>query len=65
VIPDTGRTIGMAYGAARSPRDEYAQRIAFLIDEQGRIEQAHARVNPKEYPAMQLAYLVEREEQPR
>ena len=57
LISDTDRTIGVAYGAAESTKDEYARRIAYLIDENGRIAQAHAKVDAKNYPHEQLASL--------
>ena len=58
IISDTDRRIGMLYGAARSSKDEFARRIAYLIGPDGRILQAHAKVNPKTYPAEQLSSLV-------
>jgi peroxiredoxin Q/BCP len=57
LLCDTDRKIGLAYGAASSPKDEYARRIAYLIDENGRIVQAHEKVNAKTYPQEQLATL--------
>ena len=54
LLCDTKRTIGLAYGAADSPKDEYARRIAYVIDEQGKIAQAHAKVDAASYPAQQL-----------
>lgn len=54
---DTDRKIGLAYGAAESKKDEYARRIAYLIDENGNIAQAHPKVNPATYPGEQLASL--------
>lgn len=47
----------MAYGAATSPKDEYAKRIAYVIDEKGRIAQAHPKVDAKSYPKEQLESL--------
>ena len=47
----------MAYGALDSPSDEYARRIAYVIDEQGRIAQVHDKVNAKAYPREQLETL--------
>ena len=38
LLCDTKREIGLAYGAAESPKDEYARRIAYVIDEEGKIE---------------------------
>jgi thioredoxin-dependent peroxiredoxin len=57
LISDTDRKLGVAYGAADSPKDEYARRIAYVIDENGKIEQAHAKVDAKNYPREQLATL--------
>ena len=57
LLSDSDRTIGMAYGACDSPKDEYARRIAYVIDEKGTIAQAHAKVDVKTYPQDQLATL--------
>jgi len=57
LLCDTGREIGLAYGAADSPKDEYARRIAYVIDEEGKIAQAHAKVDAASYPAQQLRTL--------
>jgi peroxiredoxin Q/BCP len=54
LLCDTERKIGIAYGAADSPKDGYARRIAYVIDEGGRIAQAHAKVDAASYPAQQL-----------
>jgi peroxiredoxin len=47
----------MAYGACDSPKDEYARRIAYVIDESGKIAQAHPKVDARNYPKEQLATL--------
>jgi peroxiredoxin len=47
----------MAYGACSGPKDEYAKRIAYLIDENGKIAEAYPKVDPKSYPQEQLAKL--------
>ena len=57
LISDTDRKLGVAYGAADSEKDEYARRIAYVIDENGKIAQAHAKVDAKNYPREQLASL--------
>ena len=57
LLCDTDRTIGVAYGAADSTKDEYARRIAYVIDEQGNVAQAHAKVDAANYPREQLAAL--------
>jgi peroxiredoxin Q/BCP len=57
LLCDTERKIGIAYGAAESAKDEYARRIAYVIDENGTIAQAHAKVDAASYPKEQLATL--------
>ena len=57
LLCDTDHKIGIAYGAARSPKDEYAKRIAYVIDEKGRIAQVHEKVDARTYPKEQLATL--------
>jgi len=57
LLCDTDHKIGMAYGAADSAKDEYARRIAYVIDENGTIAQAHGKVDAKTYPREQLASL--------
>jgi len=47
----------VAYGAADSGKDEYARRIAYVIDEEGKIAQAHAKVDASSYPREQLKTL--------
>ena len=55
MLCDTDHKIGMAYGAADSPKDEYARRIAYLIDENGKIAQVNPKVDAKSFPKEQLA----------
>ena len=47
----------MAYGAAGGPKDEYAKRIAYVIDENGKIAEAHPKVDARNYPKEQLGRL--------
>jgi peroxiredoxin Q/BCP len=54
LLCDTTREVGLAYGAAESPKDEYARRIAYVIDEEGKIAQAHPKVDAASYPGEQL-----------
>ena len=56
LLCDTSRAIGRAYHAEAEGKD-YPSRISYLIGPDGRILQAHAKVNPKTYPAEQLARL--------
>ena len=57
LLCDTDRKIGVAYGAADSAKDEYARRIAYVIDENGKIAEAHAKVDARGYPKEQLKSL--------
>lgn len=57
LLCDTERKIGIAYGAASSEKDEYAKRIAYLIDENGVVAEAHEKVDARNYPKEQLARL--------
>ena len=57
LLCDTDHKIGLAYGAADSPKDEYARRIAYVIDENGKIAEAHAKVDARAYPKEQLQTL--------
>ncbi len=49
LLCDTGRELGLAYGAARSADEGYARRISYLIVEQGKILRAYAKVKPDEH----------------
>jgi len=40
----------MAYGACDDAKAEYAKRISYVIDPEGRIAQAHPKVSPKSHP---------------
>jgi thioredoxin-dependent peroxiredoxin len=57
LLCDTERKIGLAYGAADSEKSEYARRIAYVIDEEGTIVQAHSKVDAATYPREQLQSL--------
>lgn len=57
LLCDTEKQIGVAYGAADSQKDEYARRIAYVIDEEGKVAQAHAKVDAASYPSWQLRNL--------
>ncbi len=57
LLCDTERKIGMLYGACDDPQAEYARRISYLIDDQGRIEQVFPKVDARNHPATLLASL--------
>jgi peroxiredoxin Q/BCP len=50
LLCDTKREIGMAYGACDSAQADNAKRISYIIDPQGKIEQAFAKVNASKHP---------------
>jgi len=58
LLCDTDRALGMAYGACDDPKSRYATRISFLIDENGKIERAYDRVNPRDHPAQVLVDVI-------
>jgi len=55
LLCDIQRTAGMAYGACDNLKARSANRISYLIDEQGRIARGYPQVNPREHPAQVLA----------
>ena len=46
LLCDTDRKIGLAYGACKAATDGYAKRITYVIDENGKIAHALAKVDP-------------------
>ncbi len=55
LLCDTERTAGLAYGACDNPKARSANRISYLIGEQGKIARVYPQVNPREHPAQVLA----------
>lgn len=51
LLCDTQRAVGLAYGACDAADEQYARRITYLIDKQGVIARAYAKVKPAEHPA--------------
>lgn len=49
LLCDTDRSLGLAYGAARTADEGYAKRISYLIDEAGKILKAYPDVKPDEH----------------
>jgi len=50
LLCDTGRTIGMAYGACSSPQDSSAKRISYVIGPDGVIRHAFPKVDARAHP---------------
>ncbi len=57
LLCDTDRSLGMAYGAARSADEGYAKRVSYVIGEDGRIALAYPKVDPKTHLDQILADL--------
>jgi peroxiredoxin Q/BCP len=50
LLCDTSRQIGMAYGACNSTDAEYANRITYVIDQRGKVDQVYGKVSPGKHP---------------
>jgi len=57
LLSDTDRKIGLAYGATEPGATGNAKRIAYVIDPQGKIKEAHEKVDARTYPQEQLKTL--------
>jgi thioredoxin-dependent peroxiredoxin len=57
LLSDEERKVGLQYGACDSLDAGYPKRIAYLIDEKGRVQEAHPKVDAKSYPKEQLKSL--------
>jgi peroxiredoxin Q/BCP len=57
LLCDTGREIGLAYGACDTRSDRSARRISYVIGPDGRIEHAFPKVDTKRHPAEVLSLL--------
>jgi peroxiredoxin Q/BCP len=58
LLCDTERKVGLAYGACDNPKAAYAERISYLIDEQGRVLRVYPQVDPRIHAAEVLADLL-------
>lgn len=57
LLCDVDRKIGLAYGACKSETESYAQRIAYVIDAQGKIENVFEKVDARQFPEEALALI--------
>ena len=58
-LTDCDRTIALAYGACSEGKAQHAERISFLIDEQGKIARIYDSVDPRDHPAKVLAEILD------
>lgn len=49
LLCDTNREIALAYGAVKKKEDGYASRITYVIDENGKVEEAIDQVNTQSH----------------
>lgn len=59
LLSDLTHEVALAYGACETLHAQYADRISYLIDEQGVIARAYGRVDPRDHPARALAELLD------
>ena len=57
LLCDTGRVLGMAYGACDDPTSGSAKRISYIIGPEGAIEHAFPKVDAKTHPSEVLKLL--------
>ncbi len=57
LLCDTDRSLGMAYGACDSADAGYANRVSYVIDEEGAVAHALADVDPSTHTDDILALL--------
>jgi len=57
LLCDVDREVGLAYGACDSPNAGYADRITYVIDEDGFIAKAYGHVEARTHPAKILESL--------
>jgi peroxiredoxin Q/BCP len=58
LLCDTERRVATAYGACEDPRATHANRISYLIDEQGVVAKVYEHVDPKIHPSKVLLDLI-------
>jgi peroxiredoxin Q/BCP len=57
LLSDTTRAVGLLYGAADDAHAQYAKRISYLIDPDGKILRVFPKVNAAAHPEEILAAL--------
>jgi len=57
LLSDTERKVSLAYGACAFAKAYYANRITYIIDEEGLIQKVYPHVDPNTHAAEILALL--------
>jgi len=55
LLSDLDRKVALSYGACGDAKARHAERISFVIDENGRIERVYPQVDPRNHAAQVLA----------
>lgn len=50
LLCDTSRSVGLLYGACDSPGAEYADRITYVVNPEGKVSQVHGKVKASRHP---------------
>jgi thioredoxin-dependent peroxiredoxin len=58
LLSDIDRKIALAYGACADTKAQHAERISFLIDQDGNLARVYDRVDPRDHPAKVLAEIL-------
>jgi len=58
LLSDVDRKIALAYGACSGVKAQHAERMSFLIDEDGKIARVYDAVDPRDHPAKVLAEIL-------
>lgn len=59
LLSDVDRKIALAYGACSDAKAQHAERVSFLIDEEGKIARVYDHVDPRDHPARVLAEILD------
>jgi peroxiredoxin Q/BCP len=59
LLSDNDRKIALAFGACNAVKPQHAERVSFLIDEQGKIARVYDQVDPRDHPARVLAEILD------
>ncbi len=57
LLSDTTRAVGLLYGAAEDQKAQFAKRLSYLIDPEGKIRKAFPKVSAAAHPEEILADL--------
>jgi peroxiredoxin Q/BCP len=59
LLSDVDRKIALAYGACSDAKAQHAERVSYLIDENGKIVRVYDHVDPRDHPARVLAEILD------